>query len=65
MTDLPPHIVAAHQAAQDAHQDAYRDPDTDLIVMTQGFLERRGWCCGNGCRHCPYGHRGPDRFPAP
>jgi hypothetical protein len=23
-------------------------------VMTEGFLKRRGYCCGNGCRHCPY-----------
>jgi hypothetical protein len=30
------------------------DPDTGLFVMTTGFLTRRGFCCGNGCRHCPY-----------
>lgn len=23
-------------------------------VMTTGFLRKRGYCCGNGCRHCPY-----------
>jgi len=23
-------------------------------VMTKEFLTRRGYCCGNGCRHCPY-----------
>ncbi len=23
-------------------------------VMTEYFLKRRGFCCGNGCRHCPY-----------
>ena len=23
-------------------------------VMTAGFLTRRGFCCANGCRHCPY-----------
>ncbi len=23
-------------------------------VMTASFLQRRGYCCGNGCRHCPY-----------
>ena len=62
---LPDHIIAAHEAAQAAGQDAYKDPDTGLIVMTQGFLERRGWCCGNLCRHCPYGHRGPDHPGAP
>ena len=23
-------------------------------VMTKTFLTKRGYCCGNGCRHCPY-----------
>ena len=23
-------------------------------VMTSSYHERRGFCCGNGCRHCPY-----------
>jgi hypothetical protein len=23
-------------------------------VMTTAFLTKRGYCCGNGCRHCPY-----------
>lgn len=23
-------------------------------VMTEDFLRKRGYCCGNGCRHCPY-----------
>ena len=25
-----------------------------LMVLTSRFLERRGYCCGNKCRHCPY-----------
>ena len=25
-----------------------------LMVLTAGFLRKRGYCCGNGCRHCPY-----------
>lgn len=23
-------------------------------VMTAEYLIRRGYCCANGCRHCPY-----------
>jgi hypothetical protein len=23
-------------------------------VMTESYHKRRGFCCGNGCRHCPY-----------
>ncbi len=25
-----------------------------LYVATRGFLVRRGYCCANRCRHCPY-----------
>ncbi|MFT4015995.1 MAG: DUF5522 domain-containing protein [Agriterribacter sp.] len=24
------------------------------MVLTESFLLKRGYCCGNGCRHCPY-----------
>ena len=26
----------------------------DLMVVTRAFLLRRGYCCENGCRHCPF-----------
>ena len=25
-----------------------------LIVLTERFHLDRGYCCGNGCKHCPY-----------
>jgi hypothetical protein len=28
--------------------------ENGLMVLTARFLLRRGYCCGNGCRHCPY-----------
>lgn len=28
--------------------------DKGLMVLTEHFLKKRGYCCGNGCRHCPY-----------
>jgi hypothetical protein len=27
-----------------------------LLVLTAHFLLKRGYCCGNGCRNCPYMH---------
>lgn len=24
------------------------------IVLTKKFHLKKGFCCGNGCRHCPY-----------
>jgi hypothetical protein len=26
------------------------------MVMTESYHKRRGYCCGNSCRHCPYNH---------
>lgn len=28
-----------------------------LIVLTAKFHFERGYCCGNGCRHCPYDYK--------
>lgn len=28
--------------------------ENGLLVMSKWFLLRRGYCCKNGCRHCPY-----------
>lgn len=25
-----------------------------LMVLTEKYHLQRGYCCGNGCRHCPY-----------
>ena len=27
-----------------------------LVVLTEKFHLRRGYCCGNGCKHCPYNY---------
>jgi hypothetical protein len=54
VTELTPEIVAAHDAALADGSAGYADPATGLFVLTAQFLAERGWCCGNGCRHCPY-----------
>jgi hypothetical protein len=33
-------------------EDYYREGSA--IVFTATYLLRRGFCCGNGCRHCPF-----------
>ena len=30
--------------------------DEGLMVLTRRYLLNRGYCCENGCRHCPYGN---------
>jgi len=27
------------------------------VVFTAAYHLRRGYCCGSGCRHCPYGRQ--------
>ena len=27
-----------------------------LMVLTAKFHLERGYCCGSGCRHCPYSY---------
>ncbi|CAE8687978.1 unnamed protein product [Polarella glacialis] len=36
-------------------RDTYIDPSSGYSVFTQAYLKRRP-CCGNSCRHCPWGH---------
>ncbi len=33
-------------------EDFYREGAA--VVFTARYHLRRGYCCGNGCRHCPY-----------
>jgi hypothetical protein len=35
--------------------DFYREGGR--YVMTTWYLLKRGYCCGNRCRHCPYRHQ--------
>lgn len=28
--------------------------ENGLMVLTAYFLRKRGYCCQNNCRHCPY-----------
>ena len=25
------------------------------VVFTEQYLHKRGYCCMNGCKHCPFG----------
>ena len=36
-----------------AGEDYYMSRD-GYRIMTEKYLIRRGYCCANGCKHCPY-----------
>ncbi|MCA8833183.1 DUF5522 domain-containing protein [Hymenobacter pini] len=33
--------------------DVYYTPE-GYMVFTEQYHRRRGYCCGSGCRHCPW-----------
>jgi hypothetical protein len=43
---------------QPAPEPATDEPDwyfeNGLLVYTAAYHLKRGYCCGSGCRHCPY-----------
>jgi hypothetical protein len=34
--------------------------ESGLMVMTQKYHLDRGFCCGNGCTHCPFNFENVD-----
>ncbi|WP_461140087.1 DUF5522 domain-containing protein [Spirosoma pomorum] len=37
-------------------EDYYMTPD-GFLVFTAAYHQKRGYCCKNGCRHCPFGYK--------
>jgi hypothetical protein len=31
--------------------------EAGLMVLTEKYLRERGYCCGNGCKHCPFEYK--------
>ncbi|KAH3791965.1 hypothetical protein DPMN_145454 [Dreissena polymorpha] len=44
-----------HRTAVKTGELMYVDPQTGYSVMTRLAHLQRGQCCGNACRHCPFG----------
>lgn len=49
-------IEELHSSACLAGLTTYIDPATGYTVFTSIFHKKRGKCCGNKCRHCPFEH---------
>lgn len=52
---LTPSFFEIHQLACKNKQNSYIDSETGYHVLTSYYLKKRGYCCTNKCRHCPYG----------
>lgn len=35
--------------------DEFYYSEEGYIIFTEKYLQKRGYCCKNGCKHCPYG----------
>ena len=51
-----PAFEELNRLACESGHDTYTDPQSGYQVLTSDALRRQGKCCGNSCRHCPYGH---------
>jgi hypothetical protein len=47
-------IEERHRLACENGQDTYIDPQSGYQVLTSEAHFKRGVCCGNQCRHCPF-----------
>lgn len=44
-------IKTADKCCEDFYLEA------GFVVFTKAFHLKRGFCCRNNCRHCPYGYK--------
>ena len=51
---LQEQIEKLHKATCTRKENGYIDPRTGFFVLSAYYLQERGFCCGAGCRHCPY-----------
>ncbi|MFN8345071.1 MAG: DUF5522 domain-containing protein [Spirosomataceae bacterium] len=56
MSDKKPTISFLQRPNLEA-DDYYIEKETGFLVFTTQYHLKRGYCCKNGCRHCPYGFR--------
>lgn len=54
MSELRDRTQRLHDAACARGDAGYIDPASGLMVLTAQYLRDKGYCCGSGCRHCPY-----------
>lgn len=47
-------LAARYPASQKLMEHLDYTVENGLYVFTAWYHLKRGYCCGNGCRHCPY-----------
>lgn len=49
--------IAKSDATEESVKEADYYIENGFYVFTRSYHLKRGWCCKNGCRHCPYGYK--------
>jgi hypothetical protein len=44
-----------HESSKNVNEDYYINA-SGYKVFTEKYHLKRGFCCKNGCKHCPYGY---------
>lgn len=42
-------------------EQEYTIDENGMVVFTKLFLQKRGFCCNNNCRNCPYTEKQEER----
>lgn len=53
--DLRPQVTAPPLEPDDFYLEGSN------LVFTAAYHRKRGYCCGSGCRHCPYREEEPGK----
>jgi len=61
MSQDPPRQPGQESPALEPEDYYYEGPN---MVFTAAYHLKRGYCCGSGCRHCPYHPAESDQKPA-
>ena len=51
MDSKPPEAAPTPRPALSPEDYYFEGP---YMVFTEAYHLKRGYCCGSGCRHCPY-----------
>jgi len=54
---LPEPVAETEKRPLVEGEDFYREGP--YVVFTSAYHLRRGYCCGSGCRHCPWKDAAP------
>lgn len=54
LTEIDQKVVVAHSIGDQPREGVHYTMENGLLVFTELYHIKRGYCCGNGCRNCAY-----------